>query len=243
MRIFVGMETIGELRRRFMAMGHDVISADVLPAEDDGVGHVVGDVFEVLDRQAVAGWVPDLGVFHPTCTYHTLAAAWAFNDPDFDRYPGAGYHQCVKPGTLTGAARRAARRAAEADCERIKALPFVKVVENPRGTLPTRTSYGAAHQVIQPFEHGDDASKATCLWFFDAVGRMVLGAAVPVDPANRVRGRMVEWPRGSGKMVERWSNQTDSGQNNVTPGADRWKDRSRTYPGVADAVAGCLGRL
>lgn len=61
--------------------------------------------------------------------------------------------------------------------------------------------------------------------------------ALPIDPSKRVPGRMVEWPRGSGSMVERWSNQTDSGQNRLTPGEARWKDRSRTFPGIAGAGA------
>jgi len=245
LKVFVGLETSGEFRRRFAAQGHDVISCDVLPAEDaPTIGiHIQGDVFETLDKLYRDGWRPDLAIFHPTCTYHTVAAAWAFNDPDFARYPGVGYHQRVQPGTLTGAARRRAREEAEADCERIKALPIKrKVVENPKGTLPTRTSYGKPHQVVQPYEHGDDASKATCLWFFDEDGNAVPGMAIPVDPTRRVAGRMVEWPRGSGKMVERWANQTDSGQNNVTPGDDRGKDRSRTYAGIADAGAAHWGK-
>lgn len=240
MRIFIGMETSGELRRRFAVQGHDVISCDTLPAEDGAeLGrHIQGDVFETLSMLAHTGWTPEFGVFHPTCTYHTLAAAWAFNDPDYDRYPGVGYHQRVQPGTLTGAARRAAREEAEADCERIRLLPFLKMVENPKGTLPTRTRYGKAHQVIQPYEFGDDASKGTCLWFFDENGEARLDLAIRVDPRKRVNGRIVEV---SGRLVERWGNQTDSGQNNLTPGEKRWKDRSRTYPGVADAIAAHFG--
>ncbi|MCW5695839.1 MAG: hypothetical protein KIS96_03780 [Bauldia sp.] len=38
-------------------------------------------------------------------------------------------------------------------------------------------------------------------------------------------------------MVERWSNQTDSGQNRLPPSEHRWKDRSRTYPAIATAFA------
>ncbi len=50
-------------------------------------------------------------------------------------------------------------------------------------------------------------------------------------------GRVVEWPAGSGKWVERWANQTDSGQNNLPPSDDRAKLRSVTYPGIAEAMA------
>jgi hypothetical protein len=231
------------MRRRFAAQGHYVVSCDILPAEDGADdtdilhrgGHWQGDVFEAFLALTNHGVIFDMGIFHPTCTMHTVSSAWAFNDPDYVRYPGVGYHQKVKPDTLVGAARREARKQAEADIERIIALPIKrKAIENPGGTLTSRTSIGRPSQVIQPYEFGDNASKKTCLWLWNL-------PLLPIDPAKRVAGRMVEWPRGSGKMVERWANQTDSNQNNLTPSEDRWKDRSRTYAGIADAAAATWG--
>lgn len=231
LRVLIGMETSGELRRRFAAMGHDVVSIDTLPAEDDGAGHIVGDVFDTLDRLWGAGWWPDLAIFHPTCTYLTGAAEWAFSDPDFVRYPGVGYHQRVKPGTLTGEARRQAREVALNDVRRILALRIArKVIENPVGAISRAIMKPT--QIVQPYQFGDDASKATCLWLLDQDGNHL--PQIPVDPAKRVAGRMV-----NGR--ERWANQTDTGQNRLSPGADRWKDRSRTFPGIADAIAAHLG--
>ena len=61
--------------------------------------HYQGDVREVLGL----GW--DLVIAHPDCTYLTNSAAWAYGD--------GPYHQKVKPGTLTGGARREARGARE----------------------------------------------------------------------------------------------------------------------------------
>src|SRR5690606_39218207 len=101
------------------------------------------------------GWWPDLAIFHPTCTYLTNSAAWAFNDPDFERYPGVGYHQRVKPGTLTGAARRAARKSALDDVRRIISLPIKrKAFENPIGAI--NTAIRKADQIVQPYQFGDD---------------------------------------------------------------------------------------
>lgn len=85
-------------------------------------------------------------------------------------------------------------------------------------------------QIVQPYEYGDDASKATCLWMRNVK---------LIEPTNRIPGRMEEWPRGSGIMRERWANQTPSGQNNLTPSDDRWADRSDTYPGIARAIVEC----
>jgi hypothetical protein len=63
----------------------------------------------------------------------------------------------------------------------------------------------------------------------------------PLIGTCRVPGRMAEWPRGSGKYVERWANQTDSGQNRLTPSKNRWMDRAKTYQGWADAMANQWG--
>jgi hypothetical protein len=217
------MEFSGTIRRAMRAYGIDAWSCDFLPAADGSPFHIQDDVFNHLND----GW--DGAIFHPTCTYLTISAEWAYKDPDHDRYPGVGYHQKVKPGTLVGAARREAREKALDDVRRLLGCSIPRVtIENPRGVIGTRIQ--PASQTIQPYEFGDDASKQTCLWHR---GWPNLAA----HPSKRVAGRMVEWPRGSGKMVERWANQTDSNQNNLTPSDDRWAERSKTYPGIAGAFA------
>lgn len=103
-------------------------------------------------------------------------------------------------------------------------------LENPVGCLSTKIKKPS--QTVQPYEFGEDASKKTCLW---------LKGLPLLHGTERVSGRMVEWPRGSGRWVERWGNQTDSGQNKLAPSATRWKDRSRTYLGIAAAMAAQWG--
>lgn len=165
------------------------------------------------------GW--DLAIFHPDCAYLTNSAAWAFNDPDFDRYPGVGYHQKVKPDTLTGAARRQARKDAVAFVLKLRDAPIrFKAIENPRGHLST--AWRGPDQSIQPNEFGDDASKETCLW--------LEGGLPPLRPTKRIEPR---WVNGK----PRWANQTDTGQNRLSPGDDRAMLRAATYPGIADAFA------
>jgi hypothetical protein len=99
-------------------------------------------------------------------------------------------------------------------------------LENPVSIISTQIRKPT--QTVQPHDFGDDASKRTCLW---------LQGLPPLLPTERTPGRQVEYPKGSGKLVERWSNQTDSGQNKLPPSADRWKLRSKTYPGLAKALA------
>lgn len=242
MIVFIGMETSGQLRRRFQRLGIETYSCDLLPSEDGGelmahththtkrpLGcHIVGDVFETLEYLWSIGKWPTLAIFHPDCTYLTGAAAWALKDPDFKRYPGIGYHQRTSSGILVGAERRAARAQALETVRRIMHLPIrFKAIENPVGAIGSNIRKPS--QIVQPYEFGDDASKKTCLWFLDKHAVAMPQMRLPLDPSNRIRGRIV---RG----VERWSNQTDEGQNRLSPGTDRWKERSRTYSGIADAM-------
>jgi hypothetical protein len=231
--VFIGMETSGAFRRRFQALGHHVVSCDLLPAEDGAGydpstgGHVVGDVFQTLDDLWAAGRWPDLAIFHPTCTYLTGSGEWAYKDPDFVRYPGVGYHQKPKPETLVGVERRQAREEALNGVRRIIALPIArKVIENPVGVIGTRIRKPT--QTVQPNQFGDDASKRTCLWYFGNDGAALRDMIVPLDPTLQVPPRMVD-----GRP--RWANQSPCGAFKAGPSADRWKDRSRTYAGIADA--------
>lgn len=105
-------------------------------------------------------------------------------------------------------------------------LPVKKLcIENPVGCINTRLDFMPKPQYIQPYQFGEDASKKTGLW---TRGLKPLIATKYCEP------RLVEY---SGKLVKRWSNQTDSGQNKLAPSVDRWKLRSTTYHGIADAMA------
>jgi hypothetical protein len=102
----------------------------------------------------------------------------------------------------------------------LMALPIrMKAIENPIGCISSKIR--KPDQIIHPYMFGDDASKATCLWLF---------GLPKLTHTHMVKPRMVNG-------LPRWSNQTDSGQNKLSPSADRWKLRSETYPGIANAMA------
>lgn len=104
--------------------------------------------------------------------------------------------------------------------QRILDLDIPKIaLENPVGAIST--AIRKPDQIIQPYEYGEDASKKTCLW---------LKGLSKLTPTQYVEPRVVE-----GKP--RWANQTDSGQNKLGPSEDRWKLRSTTYQGIAEAMA------
>lgn len=209
MRILIGYSACPLTRAAFERHQHEVWTCDLLPARDDSPRHFQCDVWEVAGDR----W--DLGLFHPMCTYLTVSAAWAFTD--------GPYHQKVKAGTLVGAARRQAREEALENFRRLLALPYPKAIENPAPSFVSK-AIRPPDQTIQPYEFGDDASKRTGLW----LDRLPL-----LKSTRRVAGRLV---RGrDGQPVERWGNQTDTGQNRLTPSAERWLERSKTYPGIAAA--------
>lgn len=155
----------------------------------------------------------DLLIAHPPCTFLTVAGLhWNARDPE--------------RAAKTEAALDFVRRLLRAPVRRI-------ALENPVSCISS--AIRPPDQTVQPYDFGEDASKRTCFWLKGL-------PKLTIDPSRRKAGRLVEWPRGSGRLVERWANQTDSGQNNLPPAADRWKERSRTYPGLAKAMAESWGR-
>lgn len=198
--VLIGCEESATVREAFRRLGHNAVSCDLSPSRVPGP-HLQCDLFDVIE----AGW--DLAIVHPPCTYLS----------------SSGLHWNKRPGHLrfggrqTDEALEFVRRVMRANVKRL-------VIENPIGCIGTRIR--KADQIIQPYEFGDDASKATCLW--------VRGGLPLLVPTKRVPGRVVEW---KGKLVERWSNQTDSGQSVLGESKGRAQERSVTFPGVADAMA------
>jgi hypothetical protein len=101
--------------------------------------------------------------------------------------------------------------------------PIPKIaLENPVSVISSRIR--KPDQIIQPWWFGDDASKKTCLW---------LKNLPPLRPTNMLHG----------DNKTRRGNQTASGQNKLAPSKDRWKKRSETYQGIANAMAEQWGGL
>lgn len=89
-------------------------------------------------------------------------------------------------------------------------------LENPMGVLPKLVKMEYS-QRIQPYEYGHAEQKTTCLWLHN----------LPcLEPTNNVREEMQRLPMKEQQRVHR-----------LPPSADRWKQRSKTYQGVADAMA------
>ena len=99
-------------------------------------------------------------------------------------------------------------------------VPIARIaIENPVSVISSHIR--KPDQIVQPWMFGHDASKKTCLW---------LKGLPLLKPTEIVAPRVV-----NGRKI--WGNQTPSGQNKLGPSADRWKIRSATYQGIADAMA------
>jgi hypothetical protein len=86
-------------------------------------------------------------------------------------------------------------------------------IENPVGIMSTH--YRKPDQLIQPWQFGHDASKKTCLWLKG------LPTLTPTEVLRKAR----------------YANQTPSGQNKLGPSPERARLRSKTYSGIATAMA------
>ena len=84
-------------------------------------------------------------------------------------------------------------------------------IENPIGVLSTRIR--KPDQIIQPWQYGHGETKSTCLW---------LKNLPKLTPTNIVLGR-------------------EARIHKMPPSENRWKDRSRTYVGIAQAMASQWG--
>ena len=101
--------------------------------------------------------------------------------------------------------------------EQAEALDFVRLLleapiarialENPISIISSRIR--KPDQIIQPWQYGHGETKATCLW---------LKGLPPLVPTDVVEGR-------------------EARVHKMPPSPDRWKERSRTFTGIAAAMA------
>jgi hypothetical protein len=139
---------------------------------------------------------------------------------------GDGWDVMVAHPPCTDLAVSGARYFARKGTRQAEALAFVRLLltapiprialENPVSIISTRI--GQPQQIVHPWQFGHADAKTTCLW---------LRGLLPLRPT-----KVLPWPASG-----HWDNQTPSGQNRLAPSDTRWMERSRTYTGLADAMA------
>lgn len=180
MKVLVACEYSGRVRNAFRRLGHDAWSCDLLPSEDSGMTHIVGDVTQILDD----GW--DLMIAHPPCTHLAVS--------------GSRHFASKKASGVQDEALAFVQMLMDAPIPRI-------CIENPISIISSRIR--KPDQIIQPWQFGHGETKATCLW---------LKNLPKLVPTSIVEGREARVHR-------------------MPPSPTRWKERSRTYEGIANAMA------
>lgn len=229
--ILVGCEESQAVTIQLRKLGYNAFSCDLKPCSGGHPEwHLQMDVFKAIKgKHRNPGWVGNLvtqsgegvfiaewdaAIFFPDCTYLTCSAEWAYKE--------GPYHQKVKPGTLVGKERVQARADAFEFFMALWNCGIPKVImENPVGVMSRY--FRKPDHIIHPWMFGDDASKATCIWKRGLPNLII-------DESKFYPPRIVNG-------LKRWSNQTDSGQNKLSPSDKRAELRSKTYPGIARALA------
>lgn len=202
MKVLIACEFSGRVRDAFKACGHDAWSCDLKDTIRPGK-HIKGDVREVL----YDNW--DLMIAHPDCTFLAVSN-----------------NNSIKNGCELYTKEQAKQYVKEAiDFFMLLVnAPIPRIaIENPVGRMSTE--YRKPDQIIQPWQFGDNESKATCLW---------LKNLPLLRPTHK-------------RTTNRQNNQTATGQNrlsrycwaNTTEYAilNRKEVRALTYQGIAKAMS------
>lgn len=214
MKVLIACEESQEVCKAFRARGHEAYSCDVQePSGGHPEWHIQQDVLPLLNGRCAFKTMDG--------TEHTITGRWdmiiAF--PPCTKTSNAGARHLWKGGKLNiqryyeglcGKALFLAIRAA--DCDRV-------VIENP---TPSKIfGYPEPTQKIQPYQFGHPFTKLTLLWE---------KGVDPLKPTNIVEPERTWCPSGSysGKHNDKHKGMFTT---------DRAKNRSKTFPGIAKAMA------
>ena len=257
MRILVACEFSGVVRRAFREKGHDAWSCDLLSSEDSSEFHIKGDVLNILED----GW--DMIIAHPPCTYLSVSGMhWTtrgLRDPkltedalDFvKKFLNASAEKIALENPISIISSRIRKpdqiihpwmfghNASKKTCLWLKNLNPLKI--NPSQIIPPQGWENVVfssdmdfcpHCCEEPFCKIHNAHYVTC---------PCIGPTEEDVFYRNIDGIMFA-TRNLNKPKPVWANQTPSGQNKLGPSSNRWKLRSKTFKGIADAMADQWGR-
>lgn len=212
MRILIACETSGIARRAFAALGHDVWSCDIDPAEDGSNRHIICDVRGGILHE---GW-DMLAVMHPPCTRLCRSGRRWMSGPGKwtppKQLPRGRSWDCLKSEFEEGVSIFTA--CWSAPIERV-------AIENPQMNDLARDRMPAdlpAPHMVQPFWFGEPAYKSTG-WYLRGLPPLV------------ATDMLAEPERGSDEW-KAWSR-----VHRMPPGPERARLRSRSFPGMMAAAA------
>ena len=228
MNVLIACEESQEVCKAFRARGHTAFSCDIQECSGGHPEwHIQGDCLPLLDgnmcfltQDGSFGCIEgkwDLIIAHPPCTYLTVCGNAWFNTERYGKKAEQRWKDRVEGAVFF-------MRFVAADCDKI-------AIENPIGIMGT--VYRKADQIIQPYQFGHHAMKATCLWLKN------LPKLVPTDIVDP--GEFLVSKTGSGKRHNVGSSaayaRDENGKILSWNDPRTAKERSKTYPGIAKAMA------
>ena len=216
MRILVACEESQNVTNELRKLGHEAYSCDIqMHSGSRDEWHICQDVLPLLNGFCKFKTVDG--------NYHEINSKWdmiiAF-PPCTDLCVSGARHFAKKQAD--GRQQRSIdffMKFVNADCDRI-------AIENPIGIMSTK--YRKPNQIIQPWQFGDKYSKSTCLWLKN------LPLLVPTKIVEK--GEFIEFidKNGKKKRQAKWYYEALKNSKNA---AERAKIRSKTFPGIANAMA------
>jgi len=208
MKILIACEESQAVTKEFRKRGHEAFSCDLYESSGGHPEwHLQQDVVPLLTQK----W--DMIIAFPTCTYLTNAGT-------------RHYSRRINPEHKVAAREKKREEAAmffmlfaNAKCDKI-------AIENPVGWM--NSSHRKPDQIIHPFYFGDNFKKRTCLWLKGLPPLVPTDMLPPPEPMYICKGRL-----SGGKKIG-WCEGikgTKGGQEG------RAKARSKTFPGIARAMA------
>ncbi len=217
MKILVACEESQAVTKELRRLGHEAYSCDIIECSGDHPEwHIMSDVLPLLDGNC--DFVSMDG------TAHKIEGKWdmiiAFPPCTYLTVTGNRWFNVERYGEKAIQRHKDREEAvkffmafANADCERI-------AIENPIGHMSS--AYKKPEQIIHPYMFGDPARKATCLW---------LKGLKPLRHTNIVEPVIIKYKNGKG-TDNPWHMDTMS-----LPSEERAKQRSKTFSGIAKAMA------
>ena len=216
MRILVACEESQNVTNELRKLGHEAYSCDIqMHSGSHDEWHICQDVLPLLNGFCKFKTVDG--------DYHEINSKWdmiiAF-PPCTDLCVSGARHFAKKQAD--GRQQRSIdffMKFVNADCDRI-------AIENPIGIMSTK--YRKPDQIIQPWQFGEKYSKSTCLWLKN------LPLLVPTKIVEK--GEFIEFidKNGKKKRQAKWYYEALKNSKNA---AERAKIRSKTFPGIANAMA------
>lgn len=221
MKVLIACEESQRVCMAFRERGHEAYSCDIQECSGGHPEwHIMQDVLPLINGNCefttcdgtaykiYGKW--DLLIAHPPCTYLTNTGNRWFN---VDRYGD----KAVQRMNSREDAVRFFMEFVNADCDRI-------AIENPIGHMST--AYRKPDQIIQPYQFGYPARKATCLWL-KGLPKLNPTKIVPfeLETGNYSKGLAAAWATDSNGKKLQWNDPETA------------KQRSKTVPGIARAMA------